>query len=315
MKDAPPVSPWLILSVGVFAISTGAIFARMASAPALVIAAYRVGLATLFLLPFTAAKTLREVKILSRHDLLFVLASGFFLALHFASWISSLFYTSVASSVVIVNTIPLWTGILSPFLTGDPFTSRLKRGLLLALPGGVIIGWGDFALGGGALWGDFLALLGSFFAAIYILFGRKVRPRISLGSYITLNYGTAAAVLWVTILAAGLSPTGYSRSTWAAFFLLALVPQILGHSSYNWALRWISAGTVALCLLGEPIGSSLLAAAFLDEPLTMKTVLGGVLILAGIYYASHEVKEESISDQERKVHHDGIESRENQKGH
>lgn len=178
MKDAPPVSPWLVLSVGVFAISTGAIFARMASAPALVIAAYRVGLATLFLLPFTAAKTWREVKILPRHDILFVLASGFFLALHFASWISSLFYTSVASSVVIVNTIPLWTGILSPFLTGDPFTTRLKRGLLLALPGGIIIGWGDFALGGGALWGDFLALLGSFFAAIYILFGRKVRPHL-----------------------------------------------------------------------------------------------------------------------------------------
>ncbi|GAB1487089.1 DMT family transporter [Aminivibrio sp.] len=304
MKDAPPVSPWIILSVGVFAISTGAIFARMASAPPLVIAAYRVGLASLFLLPFTAAKTWREVKVLPRQDILFVLASGFFLALHFASWISSLFYTSVASSVVIVNTIPLWTGILSPFLTGDPFTARLKRGLLLALPGGIIIGWGDFALGGGALWGDFLALLGSLFAAIYILFGRKVRSRISLGSYVTLNYGTAAVFLWAALLAAGLSPAGYSRNTWTAFFLLALIPQILGHSSYNWALRWISAGTVALCLLGEPIGSALLAAAFLGEPLTMNILFGGILILAGIYYASHEDKKKGTSVRERKVRHD-----------
>ncbi|NLB83296.1 MAG: DMT family transporter, partial [Synergistaceae bacterium] len=116
------------------------------------------------------------------------------------------------------------------------------------------------------------------------------RSRFSLGSYFTLNYGSAATVLWIFILATGLSPVGYSRSTWAVFFILALVPQILGHSSYNWALRWISAGAVALCLLGEPISSALLAAVFLGERLTINIVIGGMLILAGIYYASHEEK-------------------------
>ena len=290
MADRPPVSPWLVLSFGVFAISTGAIFARMAEAPALVIAAYRTGLAALFLGPFTAAKTAREARDLTRRDLLTVVLSGGFLALHFATWISSLFYTSVASSVVIVNAIPLWTALLSPLTTGEPFTSRLKKGLLLALPGGVIIGWGDFSLGGAALWGDFLALLGSFFAALYILSGRKVRPRMSLASYITLNYGTAALVLWAIILAAGLSPTGYSPLTWLAFFLMALIPQILGHSSYNWALRWLSSGTVALCLLGEPVGSTILAALFLGEPVSLMKAAGGALILAGIVVASKEEK-------------------------
>jgi len=281
MAEKPPVSPWLVLSVGVFAISTGAIFARMADAPALVIAAYRTGLASFFLLPFTAAGTLREARGLSRKDLLTVVLSGGFLALHFAAWISSLFYTTVASSVVIVNATPLWTGLLSPMLTGDPFSSRLKKGLLLALPGGVIIGWGDF-----------LALLGSFFAALYILFGRRVRPRMSLTGYVTLNYGTSALVLWAIVAAMGLPPSGYSGTTWAAFFLMALVPQILGHSSYNWALRWLSGGTVALCLLGEPIGSTILAALFLSEPVTLGKAAGGALILAGIFIASQEEQNE-----------------------
>lgn len=290
MSGRPKVSPFLVLSFGVAAISTGAIFARMADAPALVIAAYRVGLAVLLLLPFTARSTAREIPSLSRRELCSVLAAGFFLALHFAAWISSLFYTSVASSVVIVNAIPLWTGILSPFLTGEPFTPALKRGLLLALPGGAIIGWGDFATGASALWGDFLALLGSIFAALYILFGRKARPGMSLSCYITINYGTAAAVLWGTILILGLPASKFSLRTWGAFFLLALVPQILGHSSYNWALRWFSGGTVALCLLGEPIGSSLLAALFLGEPLTAMKILGGALILSGIVTASSKVQ-------------------------
>ena len=288
MAEKPPVSPWLVLSVGVFAISTGAIFARMADAPPLVIAAYRVGLATLFLLPFTARRAFSELSSLGRRELLRGVAAGIFLALHFAAWISSLFHTSVASSVVIVNAIPLWTGLLSPFLTGDPFSRSLKKGLLLALPGAAIISWGDFAVGWTALWGNFLALLGSFFAALYILLGRSVRPHISLGSYVTLNYGTAAVVLWIVVLAFGLPVAGYSTGTWSAFFLMALVPQLLGHSSYNWALRWLTGGTVALCLLGEPVGSSLLAALFLGEPITLVKVLGGGLILAGIYLASKE---------------------------
>lgn len=290
MEGKPPVSPWLVLSAGVLAISTGAIFARMAEAPPLIIAAYRVGLSAALLLPLAGQGAAREAKELSRKDLWTVVLSGCFLALHFATWISSLFYTTVASSVVIVNATPLWTGLFSPFITGEPFSKGLKRGLLIALPGGAIIGWGDFALGGAALWGDFLALLGSFFAALYILCGRRVRPRMSLTGYITVNYGTAAVVLWAIAAAAGLSPAGYSSSTWAAFFLMALIPQLLGHSSYNWALRWLSGGTVALCLLGEPIGSALLAALFLHEPVTLSKAAGGALILAGIVMAAREDK-------------------------
>ena len=288
MTEKPPVSPWIVLSIGVFDISTGAIFTRMASAPPLVISAYRVGLATLFLSPFTIRRAVAELSSLGRRDVLCGAASGLFLALHFAAWISSLFYTSVASSVVIVNAIPLWTGLFSPFLTGEPFSKALKRGLLIALPGALIISWGDFATGWAALWGDFLALLGSLFAALYILLGRRIRPHVSLGTYVTLSYGVAAAVLWAAVLAAGLPVSGFSGTTWSALFLMALVPQVLGHSSYNWALRWMSGGTVSLCLLGEPVGSSILAALLLGEPLTLVKTVGGGLILAGIVLASRE---------------------------
>lgn len=293
MTERPPVSPWIVLSIGVFAISTGALFARMAGAPPLVISAYRVGLATLFLAPFTLRRAVFELSRLGGRDILCGAVSGVFLALHFATWISSLFYTSVASSVVIVNAIPLWTGLFSPMLTGDPFSRSLKRGLMVALPGALIISWGDFATGWTALWGDFLALLGSLFAALYILLGRRIRPRVSLGTYITLNYGTAAAVLWTAVLVLGLPPAGYTGTTWSAFFLMALVPQILGHSSYNWALRWMTGGAVSLCLLGEPVGSSILAALLLGEPLTLVKVAGGGLILAGIVLASREELQET----------------------
>ena len=115
---------------------------------------------------------------------------------------------------------------------------------------------------------------------------------MSLTGYVTLNYGTSALVLWGIVAAMGLPPSGYSGTTWAAFFLMALVPQILGHSSYNWALRWLSGGTVALCLLGEPIGSTILAAIFLSEPVTWGKAAGGALILAGIFIASQEEQNE-----------------------
>ncbi len=289
-KERPFVSPILALSVGIAAISTGAIFARAADAPALSIAAYRVGLAALILAPFAAWKCREEISGLSRADWKAVLGAGFFLAVHFATWIASLDYTSVASSVVLVETIPLWVGILTPLVTGERPGKATLAGIGLSFAGGILIGAGDFALGGRALLGDALALAGGIAGALYIMLGRNVRPRLSLLSYVTTCYGSAGVLLWGLVLVTRTPFTGFSAPTWWAFAGMALIPQLLGHSSYNWALRWFSASTVAVCLLGEPIGSTLLAWIFFGEGLTFWKVAGGTLILAGIVLAARGEK-------------------------
>lgn len=284
--DRPPISPLIPLILGIGAISTGAIFARMADAPSLVIAAYRVGLATLVLTPFALARRWGELRNLPRRDLVTVGGAGFFLALHFATWIASLNYTSVASSVVLVNTIPLWVGLLGPLVAGERFSRWTAGGMALAFAGGAVVGGGDFALGGQALWGDLLALAGALAAAAYLLLGRRVRPKLSLLSYIFLCYGTAAAFLWAGVLLTGLPVAGYSSGTWGSFGAMALIPQLLGHSSYNWALRWLSAGFISVALLGEPLGSTLLAWILFGEGLTLVKAAGMGGILAGIVLAS-----------------------------
>jgi drug/metabolite transporter (DMT)-like permease len=289
-KGQPFVHPVAALTVGIAAISTGAIFARAADAPSLVIAAYRVGLAALVLAPFAAWRCREEIGALTRSDWKSVLGAGFFLAVHFATWIASLDYTSVASSVVLVETIPLWVGILTPFVTGERPGKGTLAGIALSFAGGVLIGAGDFAVGGRALFGDALALAGGIAGALYIMLGRTVRPRMSLLAYVTTCYGAAGVLLWGMVLATSTPFAGFSAPTWWAFIGMALVPQLLGHSSYNWALRWFSASTVAVCLLGEPIGSTLLAWIFFGETLTAWKVAGGALILTGIVLAAASEK-------------------------
>jgi drug/metabolite transporter (DMT)-like permease len=283
---SPPFPPTLALVSGVLAVSTGAILVRLAEAPALVIAAYRVGLASVLLVPLACWQARRELRALSRSDYLLALLAGLFLALHFATWISSLDYTSVATSVVLVNTNPLWVGLLTPLISkeGVPWLTRL--GIVVSVVGGIIIGLGDVALGGQALWGDVLALLGSLCAALYLLLGRALRRQLSLLAYIMVCYGSAAVILWVMVLALRLPVTGFSDQTYTMFLAMAVVPQLIGHSSYNWALRWFSASLIAVSLLGEPIGSTVLAYLLLGEGLTWPKVLGGGLILAAIYLAA-----------------------------
>ncbi|GBC60507.1 EamA/RhaT family transporter [Desulfonema ishimotonii] len=285
--SSPPFPPGFALIFGVFAVSTGAIFARLAGeAPALVIAAYRVGLASLVIIPFACFNARAELARISRRDLTLTLLSGFFLAMHFATWISSLDYTSVTNSVVLVNTNPLWVGLLTPFLVRERMRMMAVVSILISVIGGVVIGYGDFATGGDALWGDALALMGSICAAVYILLGRSVRKNLSLLAYVTVCYGSAALILWGIVLSLGLPVTGFSTQTTTAFWAMALIPQLIGHTSYNWSLKWFSASTIAVSLLGEPIGSTIMAWFLFDEGLTIYKIFGGALILFAIFLAS-----------------------------
>lgn len=284
--STPPFNPAVVLVLAVFAVSTGAIFVRLADAPALVTAAYRLGLSTLIIAPFAWWKSKDELLGISRHDLRLAVIAGFFLALHFATWISSLDYTSVANSVVLVNTNPLWVGLMTPWITKE----RIKRltiiSILCSVVGGVVIGIGDFATGGKALLGDGLALCGSICMAVYLLIGRNLRRKFSLLPYIFICYGSAAIIVWITVIALNMPLSGFSLTTNAAFLGMALVSQVIGHSSYNWALKWFSPSLIAVCLLGEPVGSTIMAYFLFQEGLTTYKIIGGVIILIAIYIAA-----------------------------
>ena len=273
------------LLVGAVAVSFAAIFIRLAEAPPLVIAAYRLTLASLIIAPVGILRRWREMKGLNRQELRYAAVSGLFLTLHFALWIASLEYTTVASSVVFVSTHPLFVGVASHFLTQDRLTPAMLGGIVVAVLGGMIVGWDDLALGGSALWGDFLALMGAAMAAAYFMVGRRLRPKVSLLAYVTLVHSVAALGTLALCMFSGQGFTGYSPHTYLMFLLLAVVPQIIGHSSFNWALRHLSAPVVAVTSLGEPVGATILAFFVLYEAPTLLKVGGGALILGGIYFS------------------------------
>lgn len=274
-----------VLSAGVLCVSTGSIFARIADASPLVISAYRVGLAGVLLLPFAVALSKDEFKRLHLNDWLLGSIAGFFLALHFYTWISSLELTTVAASVVLVTTNPVWVGILS-WIMGERTNYLTVAGIGLSFCGAVIIGWGDFLSGSHSILGDILALAGALCMTSYIMLGRTLRRKVSLLPYVTICYCSAGLFLWIAVFFTGSEFTGFSASTWTVFPAMAIVPQILGHSSCNWALRYATAPMVAVSLLGEPVLSSVLAWVILDEYITLPTFAGAAVIMSGIFLAS-----------------------------
>jgi len=296
----------LALLFAILAVSTASIFIKFAQtdAPSLVIAALRLTIASLVLVPFALTGHRTELRSLTRNDLTLGLLSGLFLSIHFATWITSLEYTTIASSVVLVSTGPLWVALLAPLFLREPLTRPVLIGMALALVGGIVIGMSDSCtwnnglscpslnqvLHGRALFGNFLALIGALMVAGYLIIGRKLRIKISLVPYVFLVYSTAAICLLAFMLIAGESPFGYSPMTYLWIVLLALIPQLIGHSTYNWALAHLPAAFVAITTLGEPIGSAILAYFILQETPTAAILTGGVLILIGIYLASRNTK-------------------------
>ena len=269
-------------------------------APSLVIAALRLTFAALILAPIAVTRHRDELRSLTRGDLSLGLVSGLFLALHFGTWISSLEFTTVASSVVFVSTGPLWVALLSPVLLNERLMGAAILGLVLAFIGGAIVGLSDACvwshglqcpdlnrlLQGRAMWGNFLALVGAWAVSGYLMIGRKLRAKVSLIPYIFVVYSMAALGLVVAMFIAGESPFGHPARAYLWILLLAAFPQLIGHSTYNWALRFIPASLVAITTLVEPIGSAILAYFILRETPGNGVLFGGALILSGIYLAS-----------------------------
>jgi len=285
-----------ILFVGIVSISFAAIFIRFCDdVPAIMIATYRLSIASIILLVFSMIKGV-SFRTVSRRDMVLSLAGGVFLGLHFIFWTTSLKYTSVASSVVLVTTNPIFVGIFSWLFLKEKQYAEIIAGTILCLLGSVVIAAGDSGLHSlilldkKALTGDVLALMGAVMGSAYLLTGSRVRERLDILTYITIVFTASALFLIGTSFVMGISPAGYRPSSYMYMVLLAVIPQLVGHTSINWALEHLRAGMIAISILGEAIGATILAYLFFGETVSTFQVAGMVLVFAAIIIASRKGK-------------------------
>lgn len=272
------------LALGIVSLSWAAILIRFTSSPAVTTAAWRMTLSAAVLLPLLAARRPG----LPRRGVGLASLAGAFLALHFALWFESLRHTTVASSVALVTTNPIFVGLLSALLLRERPSRALWQGILLSAAGGILIGGGDFAVGGEALLGDALALLGAVAASAYLLVGRRAQGAGPLLPYVSVTYGMAALILLGG--AGGRGDPLPLPGDWPWIALMALGPQLLGHTSVNWALRRLPASVVAVAILGEPVGATLWAYLVFGEAPGIAQGVGIALVLLGIARALREVR-------------------------
>ena len=275
--------------MAVLAMSWAAPLIRLAGAPPLAIAAWRLSFASLLLAPaFAVSSSRAEWSRLDRAGRRIAVLAGVLLALHFASWITSLRLTSVAASAVLVSLSPVFAwGFSRVFLDERP-GRRQAAGIVLAVVGAVVIATGDYRAGGhGALLGDLLALAGAVCGGAYFVIGRRLRGGLGLVAYITPVYAVAAAVLLAWAGLRGQAFVAYRAADWAIFAALAAGPMLIGHGGLNYALRYLPAYTVNVAALGEPVGATLIAWLLpsIAEPPGASALVGGALALAGITLA------------------------------
>lgn len=316
-KEQGRIPYWFVLIIGILAVSTASIFIRYAqdSVPSLVIASYRLGIAALFLSPF-ALKNRKELAGVEIKPLFLMMLAGIFLGFHFATWITSLEYTSVTSSVVIVTTAPLWVAIFSPIFLKEKISGWNFFGIGLALIGGIVVSLGDsckiellkinceisggFSLGT-SMKGNLLALAGAIFSSAYMMIGRRIRVKHSLLTYTFIVYSAAAILLITLTLIKGHPLLGYSFSAYLLFFALAFFPQLIGHSAFNYSLKYAKASLVSIALLGEPVGTVILAMLFLKESPALLEIIGGCFILMGILIVSRMENSDKMSEKSKSL--------------
>jgi len=288
MGERPWPPPNLALLISIIAVSTASILIRWTDAPPLAIASYRMFLSVAMLLPFFIRnKGMEKLRKQGNKAIFNLFVVGVVLAIHFASWITSLSFTSVASSVIFVHIDPIFVSIISHIFLKERITKRTLMGILISFIGISVIAMGDAGSGESNLLGDVLALTGGIMLGLYILGGRFYRKNLDLTTYVTPVYSVATASLILMSLFTGTKLTGFSSSTYGLFFLIALIPMIFGHTLYNWTLRYLSAPVVSLSLLGEPVGASILAFLLLGETPNDFTIIGGGITLVGIFISAY----------------------------
>lgn len=273
---------YLILIIGLVAVSFASILIKLCNAPSLMIAVYRLSIASLFYLSFSKFRTGTFLPSFSKSEWRIAIISGIFLTIHFATWITSLAYTSVASSVVLVQSAPVFVAIGSYIFIKEKPILKMLIGILITLTGSIIISVHDFNVNQSSMIGNLLAIGGALGAAGYMIAGRQLRRTVDTLRYVTVVYSTAAIMLIILASISGASPIGYSRETYFLLLAIAIIPQIIGHTVINWSLKFFSATTVSVIILAEPIGASILAWFLLSEQLSLIQAVGGIVILVGV---------------------------------
>ena len=290
MKESPGMNPYVILAFGVFAVSTSAVFVKLSTAPAGVIAFYRLLFSVIIMLPVFIPKYVGELKKIYKKDWLFIMMSGAFLAFHFILWFESLRYTSVASSTVLVTLQPLFAFAGAYLFFKEKFSAKAIFAAFGAIVGSFAISWGDFQISGAALYGDMLALAGCALITAYMLVGQTVRKRVSLVTYTFALYAVSSAVLLIYVLAEQQPLYPYPAADWIYFLLQAVLATLLGHTIFNWSLKWVSASAVSMAILFEPVGAALLAYVILGEKIEWYQLAGGItVILSVLYYMANDI--------------------------
>ncbi len=300
LKQPLPWQVGLILVAGVFAVSTAAIFIRLALASAgvsgvgfsLFVAASRLTIASLLLLP--AWRNLQQTQ-LNPGAFQYAAAAGVCLAIHFATWITSLSFTSIAASTTLVTTNPVWVALLSWLWFKEKPTRLTVLGIGIAFAGGVLIGFGDtgaVTAGSNPPLGNFLSLVGAWMVSLYLLLGREAQRRgLGIGSYVAVAYSTGALILLPLPLIVGSTYIGYPAAVYLYILLMAVASQVIGHTTINWAVRWIAPTLVTLAILFEPIGSSLLGYLIFKEVPGQLVLVGAVVLLGGVALAVYGTRE------------------------
>jgi drug/metabolite transporter (DMT)-like permease len=276
---------WLILGAGIVGISWSAPLIRLADpAPVLVIAALRLVFASPAMVAYASVRGVGDLGRASRRDWLALVLAGLALAAHFALWIAALQRTSVVTGVVLVTMQPIFVGLGAWVILRERPTRPMVIGSAVALVGVALLA-GDDLGDRGSLDGDALAVLGGLMASAYLVIGRGARRRISTASYGASVYTITALVLLVAVVVSGTPLTGHPRESYLAILALAVVSQLIGHNAMNWALGFLPAAVVAIAILGEPVGATLIAAAVLDEVPTLLELAGAGVVLIGVYVA------------------------------
>jgi drug/metabolite transporter (DMT)-like permease len=287
-----PLRIGLVLLAGVVAASTAALLVRLgylaggggSAGLGLVLAAIRLSVASLVLLPVLRGVRGTDLK---PGALRYAVLAGTFLALHFATWISSLAYTSIAASATIVTSTPVWIALILWAWRGETPSRLTAGGIAVALSVGAVIALGDAggaSAGSNPLLGDLLALAGALAVSLYLIFGQEAQRRgLGIGRYVAVVYGVGAlALLPAPPLLLGAGYLGWPWGVYLCGVLLALVPQLVGHTALNWSVRWVGPTLVALVVLAEPVFGSVLGYLVFGEAPGLPVLLGAAVLLAGV---------------------------------